>query len=79
MQLRSRGLPTLQCEMVQEWTGIFQVIKGYRNIMLGKCVHEVCDLWCPLFNFPPFFCSLDTVDEIDIGRYMPSMNEQFFA
>ena len=27
VQLRSRGLPTLQCEVVQEWTGIFQVIK----------------------------------------------------
>ena len=33
VQLRSRGLPTLQCEVVQEWTGIFQVIKGYRNII----------------------------------------------
>ena len=27
VQLRSRGLPTLQCEVVQEWTGIFQVIE----------------------------------------------------
>ena len=80
VQLRSRGLPTLQCEVVQEWTGIFQVIKGYRNIMLGKCVRRICDLPCPLFIFPSFFCSLDTANEVDmIGRNIPSMDEQLFA
>ena len=80
VQLRSRGLPTLQREVVQEWTGIFQVIKGYRNIMLGKCVRRICDLPCPLFIFPSFFCSLDTANEVDmIGRNIPSMDEQLFA